>query len=166
MRVCPNCRSEFVDSMTRCKACDTDLVAPDELEALDADADDPRALLADAEKAALAVRGLDSARELERILLDGDIPCYVHAEEMDSGAVMGPGSLSYSVVISQDDVERVKARLESMQRGVLATEGLEELADHVVDLEAEEVSCPACGHTGPLDDEGACADCGLVLGVG
>lgn len=165
MRVCPKCRSEYVDSVTRCKACDVDVVSPEELDEADAHTEDPRVVLADVEKAALAVRNLDGARELEGILLEADIPCYVHAEEAEAAAVMGPGSISYAVVISQEDVERVKALLESLQRSVLAAEGLESLADHVVDLEAEEVTCPACGHTGALDDEGACADCGLVLGV-
>lgn len=164
MRVCPNCHCEYLDAITRCKDCGVDVVAPEDVVSEKALRGNPRDALADVEKAALSVRNLDGGRELERLLGDAGIVCYVDAEETE-GAPMSPGTMSYSVVISQEDIEPVKTLLEGMQRNLLAAEGLENLADHVVDLDADEVDCPACGHKGPLDDDGACSDCGLVLGV-
>ena len=45
----------------------------------------------------------------------------------------------------------------------LAREGLSPVAPAVVDEDAEHPPCPACGTAAPLV-EGACSDCGLVLG--
>jgi hypothetical protein len=152
--------------MSRCKDCDVDLVAPQDLE--DAAAEhvaNPREALADVEKANIPVRTLDGARELEAELNNAGIVCYVHAEETE-GAMMSAGSINYLVAVARDDIEKIQSLLDGRYKDMLEREGVAGLVDQVVDLEAEEVTCPACGHAGPLDDEGACADCGLVLGVG
>lgn len=164
MSVCPSCRSEYVPGITRCATCDVDLVDPAAL--VDSESgENPRELLKDSEKAFLGARNLDAARELERDLLEAGVLCYVHAEQTE-GALMSAGSIQYAVAFAQDDVPAVKELLEGRAQGLLEQEGLAALSTQAVDLEADEVTCPACGHTGALDDEGACADCGLVLGVG
>lgn len=164
MLVCPRCRSEYVAGITRCAPCDEDLVDPSALDE-NARTENPRELLKEAEKAFFAARSLDAARELERDLLEAGVLCYVHAEQTE-GALMSAGSIQYTVAFAQEDVPTVKELLEGRVRGLLEQEGLAALSTEAVDLEADEVTCPACGHTGALDDEGACADCGLVLGVG
>lgn len=163
MLVCPRCRSEYVQGIARCASCEVDLVPPSSLDET-AETDNPRELLKEAEKAFLAARNLDGARELEGELLEAGILCYVHAAQTE-GALMSAGSIQYSVAFAQEDIPAVKELLEGKTRGLLEQQGLAALATQAVDLEAEEVTCPACGHTGPLDDEGACGDCGLVLGV-
>jgi hypothetical protein len=162
--VCPSCRSEYVPGITRCSSCQVDLVDPSAL-VEETVGDNPRELLKEAEKAFLGARNLDAARELERDLLEAGILCYVHAEQTE-GALMSAGSIQYTVAFAQEDVPSVKELLEGRVRGLMEQEGLAALSTQAVDLEADEVTCPACGHTGALDDEGACADCGLVLGVG
>lgn len=166
MKVCPSCHSEFVSSMSRCKKCDVDLVSPDALEEAAAEhVANPRDALADVELAQVPLRTLDAARELESELTSAGILCYVHAEETD-GELGSAGILQYYVALAKADVETVQELLEGRYKARLEREGVAELVGQVVDLEAEEVTCPACGHAGPLDDEGACSDCGLVLGVG
>lgn len=163
MAICPQCRSEYVPGIVRCATCEVDLVDPAVLEEK-MPTENPRELLKEAEKAFLAARNLDAARELERELLEAGILCYVHATQTE-GALISAGSIQYTVAFAQDDVAAVKELLESRTRGLLEQQGLAALATEAVDLEAEEVTCPACGHTGALDDDGACGDCGLVLGV-
>lgn len=163
MLVCPRCQSEYVSGITRCGACQVDLVDPAAASENAVD-DNPREALKETEKAFLPARTLDSARELERDLLEAGILCYVHATQSE-GALMSAGSIQYAVAFAQEDIPIVKELLEGRVRGLLEQEGLAALSVQVVDLEAAEVTCPACGHIAPLDDEGACADCGLVLGV-
>lgn len=163
MLVCPRCRSEYVSGIVRCSSCDVDLVEPGELQEK-AVTGNPRDALREAEKAFLPARNLDGARELERELLAADVLCYVHAEET-KGALLGAGSIQYAVAFAQEDVPVVKELLESRTQGNVEREGLAALSTQTVDLDADEVTCPACGHTGALDDDGACGDCGLVLAV-
>lgn len=163
MLVCPRCRSEYVLGVGRCARCDIDLVDSSALEEV-AEAGSPREALQAAEKAFIAARNLDGARELERELLGAGILCYVHAQQSE-GALMSAGSIQYAVAIAQEDIPTARDHLEGSYKQHLASQGLDALSSEAVDLEAEEVTCPACGHKGALDDEGACADCGLVLAI-
>lgn len=163
MAVCPECRSEYVPGIARCATCEVDLVDPAVLDE-QAPSENPRELLKEAEKAYLAARNLDGARELERELLEAGILCYVHAAQSE-GALISAGSIQYTVAFAQEDGPAVRELFEGRTRGLLEQQGLAALSTEAVDLEADEVTCPACGHTGALDDEGACSDCGLVLGV-
>lgn len=163
MLVCPRCRSEYVSGISRCSSCAVDLVQPAELDEK-AVGENPREVLGEVEKAFMPARNLDGARELERELLAAGVLCFVHAEETE-GAPMSPGSIQYAVAFAQEDVPAVKELIESRTQGTLEREGLAALASQAVDLDAAEVTCPACGHTGALDDDGACGDCGLVLAV-
>jgi hypothetical protein len=161
--VCPKCQSEFRAGVDRCNTCDVSLVTPDRLEE-EAVGESPRDLLAGKDHAMIPARSLDSAREMVRELVAAGHPAYVDAMH-EEGAPVSAGTMQYLVVIDKDEVQEVQQMLEGRYRDMLAREGADHIADHVVDLEAEEVTCPACGHTGALDDEGACADCGLGLGV-
>jgi hypothetical protein len=163
MLVCPRCRSEFVAGVAHCARCDVTLVEDAILEEV-AKAGSPREALFEAEKTFIGARNLDGARELERELLGAGILCYVHAKQTE-GALMSAGSIQYAVAVATLDVPAVREHLEGSYKQNLAAQGLDALAVEAVDLEADEVTCPACGHTGALDQESACADCGLVLGV-
>lgn len=164
MLVCPQCGSEYRAGIAKCVGCAVDLVLPEALPKGSERERDPRRELEAVPKAFLPVRSLDVAREVERELLHHGILAYVHAEEVEGG-VLSVGLLQYAVGFAQEDTEAVRDVLEQRNVAALEREGLGALALAAVDLEAAEVTCPACAFTGPLDDEGACADCGLVLGV-
>lgn len=164
MLVCPRCGSEYRAGIMRCAACAVELLPPDAIPKERERGRDPRRELEAVPRAFLPVRSLDAAREVERELLDHGLLAYVHAEEVEGG-VLSVGLLQYSVGFAQEDEEAVRAVLEQRNVAALEREGLGALALTAVDLEAAEVTCPACGFTGALDDESACADCGLVLGV-
>lgn len=163
MLICPSCRSEYVSGITRCNGCDTDLVPPDELEGHEL-ASSPRDALKDVPTVSIAGSTVASCREVERMLLSAGILAYVDASH-EEGAPLSAGTVQYVVVIAREDAERAAKVLEGRFLDLVEKEGTGALVTEAVDLEADEVTCPACGHTGPLDDEGACADCGLGLGV-
>ncbi|MFZ9888230.1 MAG: hypothetical protein ACO3JL_12080 [Myxococcota bacterium] len=162
--MCPRCRSEYRSGITWCASCEKDLVHPDDLESKEARERNPRQELEAVPKVFFPARSLDAAREVERELRGHGILAYVHAEEVEGG-VLTVGLLQYAVAFAQDDADAVRAVLEQRNVTALDREGLGALALAPVDLEAAEVTCPACGFTGALDDNSACADCGLVLGV-
>ena len=76
------------------------------------------------------------------------------------GGTCGPRT---HLLLEQDDVPRVAALLSADWQELMAREGLAAAQVGVETTGDEEPPCPACGHAGPLA-EGACADCGLVVG--
>jgi hypothetical protein len=163
MKVCPSCNAEFVDSASTCNDCDVDLVAPDQIEA-EQTYEDARSQLKDKEVARLSVGGgLAAAREVEKLFHKEGIVCYVDAEEGEA-AVMSMAPMTYYIVVAKEDEEQVASALKGSYEEMVAKEGTGPLVTEAVDLEKDEVVCPACGHTGALVD-GACGDCGLHLGA-
>lgn len=107
-----------------------------------------------------------AARELERRLLEADIP--VALVKPEAKACCGAGGCGcgskLSLMVREADVPKVHALLNAEWLEAVRREGTVDEAS-LVPLkvgEGGEPACPACGHAGPLV-EGACGDCGLVL---
>ncbi len=165
MLVCPSCRSEYRAGFDRCKTCDVALVDPASLEEEQAAFGAPREQLEGKDKVILPQGNLAAAREMESALLGGGFVCYVHAEEADMDVALGSAAaIKYGVCVARDDVEAVGTFLKERFAGMIAEEGQGTFNTEAVDLEAEVVTCPACGHSGALVD-GECPECGLMLGL-
>ena len=165
MLVCPSCRSEFRTGFDHCKACDVALVPPDQLAEEAAAHGTPKERLEGVQKVRITQPSLTACRELEAALLDAGIDCYTHVEEADTDVALGSAAaLHYAVLFSQDALEAAKAAMKERFQEMVESEGFGQLQTDPIDLEADEVTCPACGTTGALQD-GECGECGLFLGA-
>ena len=72
--------------------------------------------------------------------------------------------INYAVCIEESRVPDFTAIMQARFSGMVQREHEQEFAFQDVNLDGGEVTCPACGHVGLLQ-EGQCADCGLMLGV-
>jgi hypothetical protein len=161
--VCPSCGGAFRAGFTRCAPCGVDLVDAAVHEEQRRRLVSPRAALEGVAKVALLHAGLPACREVERALLAEGVPCVVeaHAEE---GEALAPGAMKVGVMVGEPDLPRAIALLRRQFEDLVAREGVGSFSTEAVDVSAAEVTCPACNHRGSLTD-GACADCGLHLGV-
>jgi hypothetical protein len=95
---------------------------------------------------------MDWLRELREVLLDAGIPCAVHS---DAGCKKGCCGGECRLVVSSDDLERARERIEEYYMEVSPEfRASKELLN--------EGKCPACGSsvgTGARE----CQDCGLPL---
>lgn len=115
---------------------------------------------------------LAQTRDLERALLEADIPVAMTAKP--KGACCSGGCScggKFQLLVREDDVPKVQqflARewLDAVEReGLGGTQKLVSLkvGDALPEGAADApLACPACGCAAPLV-EGACSDCGLVL---
>lgn len=109
------------------------------------------------------------ARELERRLLEGDIPTRLAAKPKGAccsggGCACGP---KVQLLVRSDDLSRVSQLLQADWLEAVRREGMSGgLVQLGVPSEApsndEQLRCPACGFAGELVG-GACGDCGLQL---
>ena len=165
MPVCPSCEAEFREGFKRCTSCDVDLVDPAQLEAEAVQHGSPKERLKEVQQAFIPQAGLTACRELETALLAADIDCYTHVEEADADVALGSAAaMQYAVVIAQADIEHVKDAMKERFQAMIESEGFGQLQTDPIDLEADEVACPACGHAAALE-AGECAECGLFLGA-
>ncbi|MDH4231727.1 MAG: zinc ribbon domain-containing protein, partial [Nitrospirota bacterium] len=95
---------------------------------------------------------MDWLRELREVLIDAGIPCAVYS---DAGCKKGCCGGECRLVVSSDDLERARERIEEYYMEVSP----EFRASH--DL-LEEGRCPACGSSVAAGDR-ECRDCGLPL---
>lgn len=163
--VCPSCGAEYRAGISRCASCAVDLVSVGDVAAQEAKRGGGRESLAGVETTMVPQANLASAKELERIILDAGFACYTDAVEADQDVALGStAAMSYGVVVRASDVEAIRQRLRGGLEATLAKQGLAGLQAEAIDVDKGEVTCPACGHTGPVVD-GACGDCGLFLGA-
>ena len=139
-----------------------DLVAPEQLHA-HTRALAPREALKDVPTVSIVGSAIPVCREIERALLDAGVLAYI--DNLDECSPISGCGAQYAVIVAREDAQRAGEILEGRFRDLVEREGTGALVTEAVDLEAAEVTCPACGHQGALDDEGACADCGLMLGA-
>lgn len=106
------------------------------------------------------------AREMERRLLEGDIPVALAKPPPKACCAGGCGcGGKVQLLIREEDLPKVTQLLHSewleavRREGTLTPEVLVQLQLTPTDGEPP---CPACTFVGPLKD-GACADCGLQL---
>jgi hypothetical protein len=161
--VCPGCSGTFRAGFVRCSSCELELVDPSVVEDMKRKLDSPRAALEGVPRVAVVHAGIAACREIERAILDAGIPCFVEADAGE-GEGLSPGALKVGVVVAESDLARVGELLRRRFEDLVAREGVGSFSAAAIDLSADEVECPACGHRGALA-EGACGDCGLFLGA-
>jgi hypothetical protein len=163
--ICPRCGSEYRKGFTRCGSCDVDLVDENAAEAARARAGDPREKLAGVPTVVIPQASLAAAKELERNVKEAGIVCYVTAAQEEEGAIGSAAAVMYGVALAEADVDRARAHMRGRFEAALVKEGFGALQTEAIEIvEGGDVTCPACGHTGPLV-ENACGDCGLFLGA-
>ena len=162
---CPECRSEYLPTASRCAQCDVDLVPEHALSGADAAQEMPPA----SELVCIRAASLGWVRGLSERLAEAGISHRLEAatDDLEDGSRRRPGvNLPYGVYVREEnvalatrvDAEHARAQIPDLDIEAAAVVGsaLEE---------AESDGCPACGAAlGPADEE--CPDCGLGLATG
>jgi len=161
--VCPRCGGSFRAGFTRCASCKVDLVSAADYDARAAAVDAPRQALAGKKTVAVIHASLQACREIERFLLQAGIPCTL-ATENEEGEALAAGAMKIGVIVAEEDVPRVSEVMKQRFAALIAKEGVGSFNTEAIDVAADLVECPACGHKGPLN-KGECSDCGLFLGA-
>lgn len=169
MKICPKCREEFLDEIEICVDCKTPLVSGFDFEPLKSETGLlSKEELFSGDMVAFVEGGVAQCREVEKALARYNVSCAVYPLKLSSEgnvATLGTTSdMKYVVLIREGDVELAKEAMEGSFHADVAREGKGELYKGLIDLEQDEVTCPACGKVGALED-GECTDCGLHLGV-
>jgi hypothetical protein len=162
--VCPSCGGQYRTGYTRCGTCDVDLVDEKTYADLQAARDNPRAALANVPTIPVVHAGIAACREIERAILEAGVPCYVDAINDDDQPLSTGGAMKVGVIIAEADLAKVGEIMRKRFSELIEKEGVGSFNSTAIDLAADEIECPACGHKGPLVD-GACGDCGLFLGA-
>lgn len=127
--------------------------------------------LTDAELVPCFEANVSHAKELERQLLDADIPAALHAPPKK--ACCGSGGCGcgakVQILVRAEDTEKVAQLFRSEWLEAVKAEGVLDgmklvpmkVEGQLVEPEGEP-PCPACGTAAPLVS-GACSDCGLQL---
>jgi hypothetical protein len=167
MKICGECREEYVEHVAICHHCKVPLLSPEEL-AKSGKLHGKKMREVEAESAKGLLEGsLASCREVERILKKSMLPCLVYPLSLcaDHNATLGTScSTNYVVLVNESDIEDCKNALLGHFQEDVSREGQGTFVSDVIDLSNDEVQCPACGERGALL-EGACAECGLFLGI-
>lgn len=169
MKICPTCREEFLDQIEICVDCKTPLVHEWDYQArTSSDELSSKEKLLSGNMIAFVEGGLLQCREIEKVLGRCKVASVVYPVKLSSDgndATLGTVSdLKYVVLISEGDLEVAKEAMEGKFHDDVVREGKGGPFKGAVDLEQDEVTCPACQEVGPLKD-GECAACGLHLGV-
>lgn len=169
MKICQNCREEFLEHVEYCTDCDEKLVS----NVGEVSVSTPATMLSKeellkGETVALLEGALESCRELEKILVKSNISAVVYPVKLgcdDNAATLGAScSVKYMVLVRVEDVDRCKEALEGRFHEQVAREGLGRFVQDSVDISQSEISCPACEQRGALKN-GECSSCGLFLGA-
>lgn len=167
MKLCPSCEEEFIDRMTTCPTCEVELVTELSIESLSDKNSLSKEELLKSETFALIEGPLATCRELEKVLARAEIASFVYPVKLsmdDNTATIGSANaLKYVLLVSPKDMERCKEVIEGRFDDEVAKEGRGNVVRDVIDLEQNEIRCPACEESGPLKD-GECQHCGLFLG--
>lgn len=161
--VCPTCGGRFRAGFTRCAPCKVDLVDVATYDAAVLARDAPHKALEGKKLVAVVSSSLAACREVERALLDAKIPCFLSTDTGEDEALQ-TGAMKVGVMVAEEDLPRIADVMKAGFESLLAKEGRGTFKTEAIDVAADEVSCPACGHTGALVN-GECADCGLFLGA-
>jgi hypothetical protein len=167
MKVCSKCGDEFRADVLMCTRCHIELSNPHELQsAVQASKMSPHEQLAGVPTVPLMEGTLDSCREIERALLSANIPVVLESRKAQGPQNLGSAQQTrYAIIIAESDIPNAAGVLQNQFAAMVAREGTGAFVTEAIDLSALEITCPACGHQGALD-EGRCADCELFLGEG
>ena len=67
------------------------------------------------------------------------------------------------LLVQEADIPRLSQIMRNEWASLVATEGNAPVVESLRPDASGELPCPACGTAAPLDEGGACKDCGLVL---
>lgn len=150
MKICSQCHDEYRDDITTCLECGIDLV-----DRLDARSGQGVSQSVDLHNAVKGFEGqLSACQEIEKLLKRNKMVC----------CLVPVSSTAYAVCLNAGDAEKYASIMSAQFASMVEREHDQEWRPQDVHLDASEVCCPACGHTGQLQD-GACSDCGLMLDV-
>ena len=150
-KICPDCETEYLPHIEKCADCGVTLILHEEYRSVQ---EEKKRLAEKAVRNAVVVRegDLKWLDELCNVLIDAGIPCTVTS---DSGCNKGRCGDKWQLIVSKEDVERAKERIEEyfmeMHPEIRASNEL-----------VSQGKCPACGfpvHAGANE----CPDCGLML---
>ena len=150
-KICPHCESEFLPHIEKCSDCGTVLLLHEEYRKAQ---EEKKRIREKALENTVVVRegALDWLCELRAVLIDAGIPCAVHS---DTGCKKGCCGAECRLLVSSDDLERARERIEEYYMEVSP----ELRASNEL---LREGKCPACGS--PVGTgEHECKDCGLPL---
>jgi hypothetical protein len=167
VKICPQCREEFLDHIAQCTDCKVTLVNSLDFTPKASAQYLSKEELFNSEMVAFSEGALAQMREVEKILLQSKVSCAVYPVSISSSGseVLGATSdLKYAVLVREVDLEAAKTAMEGKFHADVAREGQGFVKQDAIDLEQGEIVCPACGEIGPLRD-GECRVCGLHLGV-
>jgi uncharacterized OB-fold protein len=150
-KICPNCATEYLPHIEKCSDCDIVLLLHEEYRSVQ---EEKKRLAEMATRNAVVIRegDLKWLDELYTVLIDAGISCTVTS---DTGCNKGCCGDKWRLIVSKEDVERAKERIEEyfmeIHPEIRASNEL-----------ASQGKCPACGSqvVAGVND---CSDCGLKL---
>ena len=168
MKICPNCRDEFLEHVTTCAPCQTPLLSKEAAASLPTIQENlSKEEFLSGGAVALLEGNLDACREVEFTLKQAKISSVVFPLSTkgngEEGVLGAFSAMKYAVLVQPDKLENCKEVLQSHFRHQVAREGKGALVEHAVDFSMGDAACPACGHVGGLEQD-ECLSCGLFLG--
>ena len=163
MLKCPECGAEYRVGFVSCADCGTELVTGSTV-AIEPKVDRPaREILADLPTARIVEGDLNACREVEEILLRRNLPACIEAAVTEEAALGSASIKRFAVLVAEADLSRCVEVLRLRATDLQGGSGVGAFSEILVNLDADEVTCPACGHVGALQEK-CCGDCGLFLG--
>lgn len=163
MPYCPKCRAEYREGFEVCGSCNVQLV--DSMEEIPEPLSDEHVaeMLRDRPVLPVVRGGVEACKEIRDALLMEQIPAVIRTpEDMESFAAV---AMVLEVAVLEEDLPRSVAALQADWHDMLSRDGLQFAVGGISEEvgEDEELACPGCGSTKPLEN-GECPDCGLNLG--
>jgi len=69
-----------------------------------------------------------------------------------------------ALLVQEADIPKLASIMQQEWSSSVSAEGNVPVVEDLRPNSEGELPCPACGTAAPLDPDGACTDCGLVLG--
>ncbi len=109
------------------------------------------------------VGDLYNCRERLNILEENEIPAVITGD-LD-GIYQDVGQPVFSLEVRRSDVEDVIEIFNEVWEEILEIEGITDVDEAIIDLNADVIVCPGCQtETSEVTEDGECPHCGLFLG--
>ncbi len=166
MPFCPKCRSEFREGIVSCAHCEVALVESLEGQCKAMDERSMEEYLSDKELIIVAQSNLDVLKRIKTLLCENNIANLLLRDGVAGCGPGGCGGPTLSLAVAEQDLPRLREVWHSDFEDLVQTvEGhIESTPEQVVDLAADETTCPACG-TVFSGKSAECPECGLFFGV-